>query len=116
MADQEIIKHVKKAITVSRDHTKKWQHKLLEILLEIGIIVFAVSLSIWLHNWSESLKDRDEEREFLTGLKQDLQADIKEMTSDRHAFEVVLHGARYFRRIGAGDPPTSIASRSIRMS
>jgi hypothetical protein len=106
MADQEIIKHVKKAITVSRDHSKKWQHKLLEILLEIGIIVFAVSLSIWLHNWSESLKDRDEEREFLTGLKQDLQADIKEMKSDLKDFQNVLEGSNYLRRVGSGEAPS----------
>ena len=82
MAEQEVIKHVKEVVAISKDKTKKWQTKVLEILLEIGIIVFAVTLSIWLHNWSDSNKDREEEREFLTGLKGDLQADMVEMRSD----------------------------------
>jgi hypothetical protein len=102
MADQEIIKHVKSAIDTSRDHNKKWPEKLREILLEIVIIVFAVSLSIWLHNWSESRKDRDEEREFLAGLKQDLEADLKEMEGDRKTYTNALRGVYYYERVGAG--------------
>lgn len=103
MADQEIIKHVKQAIDTSRDHKKKWPEKLREILLEIVIIVFAVSVSIWLHNWSESRKDRDEEREFLAGLKQDLASDLKEMTGDRDTYILFLRGVRYYQRVGAGE-------------
>ena len=103
MADQEIIKHVKTAIDTSRDHQKKWPEKLREILLEIAIIVFAVSLSIWLHNWSESRKDRDEEREFLAGLKQDLEADVKEMAGDRKSYTDNLRGVFYYERVGAGE-------------
>jgi hypothetical protein len=50
--------------------------------MEVAIIVFAVSLSIWLHGWAEERKDHREEREFLIGLKEDLQADMAEMRSD----------------------------------
>jgi hypothetical protein len=101
MADQEVIKHVKHAIDVARSD-RRWTHKLQEILLEIAIIVFAVSLSIWLHNWSEGSKDREEEREFLVGLKADLQADIAEMQSDRNGFLKDLQGEEYFFAAGNG--------------
>ena len=102
MAEQEVIKHVKHAVDVARSK-RPWMHKLQEILLEIVIIVFAVSLSIWLHNWSESRKDRDEERDFLTGLKQDLLADMQEMKGDSATYENVLQGLAYFTRIGGGE-------------
>lgn len=104
MAEQEIIKHIETAIAVSRDRKKKWQHKLGEILLEVAIIVFAVTLSIWFHNWSESLKDRSDARAFLTGLKQDLQADIAEMNGDLATYRKGLQGTRYFEQVGAGQP------------
>lgn len=103
MADQEVVKHVKHAVDVARSH-RPWTHKVQEILLEIVIIVFAVSLSIWLHNWAESRKDREEERDFLVGLKQDLQADIQEMEGDKATYEGVLEGMRYFIRVGNGEP------------
>ena len=103
MADQEIIKHVKSAIDTSRDHSKKWPQKLREILLEIAIIVFAVSLSIWLHNWSEDRKDRQEEREFLAGLKQDLETDIREMNTDIAVYQDEVIAIHYFERVGMGE-------------
>lgn len=112
MAEQEIIKHIEQVVNVSRDREKTWQHKFGEIVLEILIIVFAVSLSIWLHNWADSLKDRHEEREFLTGLKEDLQADMQEMNSDRDSFEKGLVKVSYFERVGSGEAlnPDSLQS------
>ena len=103
MADQEVIKHVKAAIEAARDKKKSWKHKLREIVLEVTIIVFAVSLSIWLHGWAEGLKDRKEEREFLVGLKQDLEADLKEMRSDRETTLKRYQGSQYFARVGSGE-------------
>ncbi len=53
MAEEEIAKHTKKVYKVwaSKEHT--WQHKVKEFFIEIAIIVFAVSISIWFHNMSE---------------------------------------------------------------
>jgi hypothetical protein len=103
MAEQEVIKHLEAAIGVARDKKKGWKHKLREITLEIGIIVFAVSLSIWLHNWAEGLKDREEERDFLVGLKKDLQSDLAEMDSDQASFRKLFNGVAYFQRVGTGE-------------
>jgi hypothetical protein len=103
MADEEMIKkHTKAAYEVLKAPNMKWKHKLKEILLEIIIIVFAVTISIWFHNWSEKRKDRQEEKEFLTSLKKDLQDDQNEMVNDRRAFTQVLQGIYYFQKIGGG--------------
>jgi hypothetical protein len=103
MAEDEIIKkHTKAAYKALKDPEMDWKHKLKEILLEIVIIVFAVSISIWFHNWSESLKDRSEEKEFLKGLKGDIQADLKEMNSDRASLRKGFWAVRYFEKVGAG--------------
>jgi hypothetical protein len=103
MADQEVIKHAKAAIDASLDKNKGWKDKFREILLEVGIIVFAVTLSIWLHGWQESLKDRKEEQEFLTGLKGDLKADLQEMEGDRQGNVNRYNDAKYFERVGNGE-------------
>lgn len=77
-------KHGKKALGMAEHapHQQTWRQRLPEILLEIGIIVFAITLSIQLHAWHERSLSRTEEREFLTGLKGDLQADLRELHSD----------------------------------
>src|ERR1700744_4414407 len=102
MAEDEIIKHTKKAFKAYRDPEKDWKHKLKEILLEVFIIVFAVTLSIWLHNWSEDLKDHKEEKEFLKGLKGDIQADLVEMNSDRASLNKAYWAVAYFEKVGKG--------------
>jgi hypothetical protein len=110
MAEEQMIKHTRAAIEAARDMNKSWRHKFQEVLLEICIIVFAVSLSIWLHGWAESRGDKKEEREFLLGLKKDLVADLAEMESDRAAYQLELVGASYFERAGSGAVPLNVDS------
>ena len=104
MAEDEIIKHTRKAFRAWSDPETSLQHKVKEILLEIAIIVFAVTVSIWLHNVSERSKDRREEKEFLSGLKEDLNKDLNEMKGDSAAYRTVLNGTLYFTKVGAGQP------------
>ncbi|MDR0793216.1 MAG: hypothetical protein LBE82_07890 [Chitinophagaceae bacterium] len=54
-------------------------HKLKDFVLEILIIVFAVSLSLWLHNISEHRTEQKQVKLFLTGLRDDLKLDTAEM-------------------------------------
>jgi hypothetical protein len=104
MAEDEIIKKHTKGVHKSwRDPGKSWKQKLKEILLEILIIVFAATISIWFHNWSESINDRKAEKEFLKGLKYDIQADLKEMTGDRKSLRTQLTGIHYFDRAAGGE-------------
>ena len=82
MAELEIAKHGKKAVdaVASKQHTLK--DKIKDFLLEIFIIVFAVSLSIWFHGLSEKSHERHEKKEFLKGLKADLKHDIENVSKD----------------------------------
>ena len=103
MAEDELIKkHAKAAYKIFRTTDMNWTHKLKEILLEIIIIVFAVTVSIWFHNWSDRMNDRKEEKGFLISLKKDLLEDKKEMTHDKDSFIQVLQGIYYFEKIGQG--------------
>ena len=75
----EILKHTKKAFAVMKNSDSSFGHKVQEVLLEIGIIVFAVSLSIWLHSWSEYRHQQAEVMEFLTDIKDDLKQDVERL-------------------------------------
>jgi len=98
-----IKKHGKKALGMNEHahvaHT--WRSRVGEILLEIGIIVFAISLSIWLHNWQEHRHERAKERRFLIGLQEDLTHDLQELRADSLSYARQLRGSRYFRTLSA---------------
>ncbi|RYG33308.1 MAG: hypothetical protein EOO01_33365 [Chitinophagaceae bacterium] len=103
MADQEVIKHTKKIYKIwnSNEHSL-WQ-KVKEFLMEILIIVFAVSLSIWLHGRSEQSHQEQEVKAFLQGIEQDLQSDITEMTEDRSMYVMSQKAYRYIRTLGRNE-------------
>jgi hypothetical protein len=98
MAEQEIIKHTKKTYSILKSKKTKMKEKFKEILVEILIIIFAVSVSIGLHNWSEKNHNKNEEKEFLLGLKEDLKADILNMKSSLAFYKENLTGINYFLR------------------
>jgi hypothetical protein len=95
MAEQEVIKHTKNIFSILKTKKQFW-HKLGDFILEIMIIVFAVSFSIYLHDRSELNHQRHEAEEFLLGLKQDLTTDIEEMKGDKRSFE---QSSKIFRYI-----------------
>ena len=86
MAEQEVIKHTKKVFGLWKSDNR-FLHKLEEFLLEIFIIVFAITLSIYFHDKSVLRHQRHEAKEFLLGLRQDLETDILEMNQDKRSFE-----------------------------
>jgi hypothetical protein len=81
MAELEVAKHGKKAIQLMAQKEHGLAHRIREIALEVAIIVFAVSMSIWLHGLSEHHHKQQEVRTFLIGLKADLQDDVKSLTN-----------------------------------
>ena len=95
MAEQEVIKHTKKLFSIWKDSHGFW-HKLREFVLEIFIIVFAISLSIYLHDRSEKKHVQLETKEFLLGLKDDLMTDTAEMAQDKISF---IQSSKAFRYI-----------------
>ena len=82
MAEQEVIKHTEKVFSIIKDEHHGLWHKVRELLVEVFIIVFAVSVSIWLHNWSEHRHEQKEVKEFLLGMREDMKSDLGEISSD----------------------------------
>jgi hypothetical protein len=76
---EEITKHAKKAFKTLKNTNYSMQEKLKEVALEIFIIVFAVTLSISLHSWSEKSHQQEEAKEFLLDMKKDLAIDKKNL-------------------------------------
>lgn len=87
MAEDEIAKHTKKIYKTWFNKELSIWHKLSEFFIEIIIIVFAVSISIWFHNRSEHAHQQEEVKTFLLGLKDDLSHDIEEMNEDRDSYQ-----------------------------
>ena len=83
---EEILKHTKKVYSEMKNTDHSFWHKTKEILIEIGIIVFAVTLSIWLHSWSEHRHQQKEVKSFLTNLKSDLTKDITSLNDERSEY------------------------------
>lgn len=77
MAELEVVKHTKNVLALASSKEHALWHRVREIALEIGIIIFAVTVSIWLHGVSEHRHEQEKVRTFLTGLREDMRADIK---------------------------------------
>ena len=60
----EVSKHTKKIFKTMSNKKYSMPEKLKEISIEILIIVFAVTLSIKLHEWSEHRHQQKEVKEF----------------------------------------------------
>ena len=99
MAEQEVIKHTKKVYKIWGSEKHNFWEKLREFLVEIVIIVFAVSLSIWLHERSEHSHQQQEVKAFLFGLREDLKNDIKEMGEDKKSFYANRGGFGYLANL-----------------
>jgi len=82
----EVAKHTKKIYQAMKSPQHSFWEKVKEVAIEIFIIVFAVTLSIWLHSWSDHRHEQKEAEEFLKGLKDDLAKDIRLLEANRHTF------------------------------
>lgn len=82
----EVAKHTKKIYQAMKSPQHSFWEKVKEVAIEIFIIVFAVTLSIWLHSWSDHRHEQKEAEEFLRGLKGDLAKDIALLEANRNTF------------------------------
>lgn len=84
---EEITKHSNKIYKTVKNSEHTLGEKVKEIIIEIFIIVFAVTLSIGLHSWSEHRHQQEEVSVFLANLKNDLKNDIKNMEIEKEAYQ-----------------------------
>lgn len=87
MAEQEVVKHTEKVYKIWSKKEHSFWHKLKEFLIEILIIIFAVSVSIWFHERSEHSHQQKDVKIFLLGLRGDLKNDVNEMESDKRSYD-----------------------------
>src|SRR5215831_19915120 len=91
----EVAKHTKKIYRAWKNPQHSVIEKGKEIIIEIFIIVFAVTISIWFHNWSDHRHEQDEVKEFLRGLKDDLTEDINQLQINKDSI-AHLDSSYYF--------------------
>ena len=85
--EQEIIKHSRKIFSISRKSNQSFIKKAKEIVIEIFIIVFAITFSIWLHGVTEHNKEQKEVRTFLANIRKDLIKDLKWLTANAETYK-----------------------------
>lgn len=96
---EDIIKHMKRAIAVVNDPQSSLWKKGREILIEVAIIVFAVSVSMSLHTWNTSRQQRAEVKEFLIDLKEDLHKDKKNLLGEKAKLEDAIRAIAQIRSL-----------------
>lgn len=105
MADQEIAKHGKNIVHLFASKQHSVAEKLREMALEIVTIVFAVSLSIWLHGLSEHYHEQQQSRAFLLGLSSDLKGDIRNLKNIAAIDRSFDENYRYLENLDPGQAP-----------
>ena len=73
--EDKMLEHAKEAVHSLTDKKKSWSKKIGGFLWEILIIVIAVNLTIWFHNWNDKRHERQLEKEFLFDIRKNLIAD-----------------------------------------
>ncbi len=92
--EHEVASHAKKIYGTVKNPKHSFGEKIKDILVEVFIIVFAVSLSIWFHNWSEHRHEQKEANEFLKGLSDDLTNDVKQFNTSKNVIEHIQSNYR----------------------
>ena len=107
MAEQEVVKHTKKLYKIWNSKEHSFWHKTKEFLVEILIIVFAVSLSIWFHSWNEHRHEQKQVKTFLLGIKKDIRQDIDEAKTVIKSFKEFNVVYTYFYCLRKNIPPNA---------
>jgi hypothetical protein len=102
--EHEITGHSRKAYRIWKNHDLSPWKKFKEIGTEIIIIVFAVSLAAFLERQREHSAEQKLAKEFLVGLKTDLQNDIREMEQDRASYVKTGYIFAYLMKTPMGTP------------
>ncbi len=114
--EDEVVKHTRKLYRTWFNKELPFWHKISEFLIEIFIIVFAVSISIWFHNRSEHAHEQAEVKAFLLGLRSDLNDDISEMQNDKESFLEQGKIFSYFASLKIKEPPDKDTLTKYRQS
>ena len=73
--EEKIVEHVKEAVHTLTDKKKNWKAKISSFLWEILVIVIAVNLTIWFHNWNDKRHEQAQVKDFLIDIRASLVED-----------------------------------------
>jgi len=90
MAEEKIIKHAGAAAHALLKKNATWKKRIKEFLFEIFIIVIAVSITLWFHNWNDHLHEKQLAKGFLVGIREDLKITADKLESDRASYQHTL--------------------------
>lgn len=103
----EITKHTLKIYKTIRNPSASLSKKIVDIVLEVLIIVFAVSLAQYLErNREESVKQK-EVKEFLIGLKEDMKGDVNQAKEVMQFYSKAKVGYTYLSRLDIHKKPNA---------
>jgi len=103
MSEHELIKPAKRIGKNLRSKDISFWKKTANIVGEMLIIIFAISFSLLMERWRESSNNKEIEKEFLTGLRNDLTDKIVEFKNDSASYTSIYHSWRYLYRVSTGE-------------
>ena len=72
MAEEEKIRqHAKHALQSLTDKEKGWKARLIDFAWEVFIIIVAVDVTLWFHNYSDKRRERQQAKEFLIDIREE---------------------------------------------
>lgn len=104
MAEQEVVKHSRKVYKIWKA-PGTLKHKIGEFSIEIIVIVFAISLTLFLERWRENQHDRHLEKEFLVDLRTDIIDKMRELEGDNKTFTDLTGKLKYLYKTGRQEIP-----------
>ena len=93
----EVTKHSRRIFRTLKSPKKSVTEKLKEVGIDIFIIVFSVTLSIWLHSRSLHSHQQKETKEFLSDIKDDLNKDILSVSEKEKQMTETIKQYNYLR-------------------
>jgi len=106
MAEHEIIKHTREIIKVVKN-PGDLKHKIGDTILEIAIIVFAITLSLFVERYREHQQEQKLEHNFLSNLVADLKGDVKQLQGDSLTYTKMSKNFSYLRQAYFGKKLTT---------
>jgi len=97
--EEEITKHSKRIYKTLKSPKNQFTDRLKEVFIEIFIIVFSVTLSIWLHSRSLHSHQQKETTEFLADLKDDLNKDRVNMAEKETQMAETIKQYSYLKNL-----------------
>ncbi len=95
----EIINHTRKIKEKLEDPKHSSSERWKEIITELLIIVFAVSLTTWFHDLNEHRSQQKEVKEFLVDLKDDLSKDKKGLEIQKETVYQLINKFQFARNL-----------------